>query len=53
VGFGFAGDDYVPSVDPAAWELLDLSDANLREIVDEMDHTLRDAGDFLIGNESD
>jgi putative nucleotidyltransferase with HDIG domain len=52
VGFGFAGDNYVPAVNPTAWELLDLSDAELREIIDEMDHTLQEAGDFLLGDES-
>jgi hypothetical protein len=52
VGFGFAGDNYVPQVNPAAWELLNLSDADLREIIDEADHTLHEAGDFLVGDES-
>jgi len=52
VGFGFAGDNYVPQVSPAAWELLNLSDADLRETIDEMDHTLHEAGDFLIGDGS-
>jgi putative nucleotidyltransferase with HDIG domain len=52
VGFGFAGDNYVPQVNPAAWELLNLSDADLREVIDEMDHTLHEAGDFLIGDGS-
>ncbi len=50
VGFGFAGDNYVPAVNPAAWELLGLSESDLRHIVDEMDMTLQDAGDFLIAD---
>jgi putative nucleotidyltransferase with HDIG domain len=52
VGFGFAGDNYVPAINPAAWELLELSEADLRQIIDEMDHTLQDAGDFLLGDDS-
>jgi putative nucleotidyltransferase with HDIG domain len=52
VGFGFAGDNYVPAINPAAWELLELSEADLRGIIDEMDHTLQDAGDFLLGDDS-
>ncbi|HTZ17627.1 MAG TPA: HDOD domain-containing protein [Dissulfurispiraceae bacterium] len=48
VGFGFAGDNYVPAVNPAAWELLGFSEADLRQIIDEMDLTLQEAGDFLI-----
>jgi putative nucleotidyltransferase with HDIG domain len=51
VGFGFAGDNYVPSVNPAAWELLGLSDADLRAILDEMDRTLSEADSFLISDE--
>jgi putative nucleotidyltransferase with HDIG domain len=50
VGFGFAGDNYVPAVNPAAWELLSLSEADLRHIIDEMDQTLQEAGDFLIAD---
>ncbi len=48
VGFGFAGDSYVPAVNPAAWELLGLTETDIRFIVDEMDLTLQEAGDFLI-----
>ncbi len=51
VGFGFAGDNYVPSVNPAARELLGLSDADLRAILDEMDRTLSEADSFLISDE--
>jgi len=48
VGFGFAGDNHVPAVNPAAWETLGLTAPDLRAIVDEMDLTLQEAGDFLI-----
>jgi putative nucleotidyltransferase with HDIG domain len=52
VGFGFSGDHHVPAVNPAAWELLSLSDADLREILDEMDAAFAEAETFLIGDES-
>jgi putative nucleotidyltransferase with HDIG domain len=52
VGFGFSGDNHVPAVDPAAWELLKLSDADLRDIFDEMDDAMSEAETFLIGDES-
>jgi len=46
-GFGFAGDPFVPAINPQAWELLQLSEANLRDIVRELDDSLDVAGDFL------
>jgi putative nucleotidyltransferase with HDIG domain len=52
VGFGYSGDHHVPAVNPAAWELLALSDADLREIYDEMDAAFSEAETFLIGDES-
>jgi putative nucleotidyltransferase with HDIG domain len=52
VGFGFSGDHHVPAVNPAAWELLNLSDADLRQILDEMAEALSEAEAFLIGDES-
>jgi putative nucleotidyltransferase with HDIG domain len=52
VGFGFSGDHHVPAVNPAAWELLNLSDAELREILDEMDAAFSEAESFLLGDES-
>lgn len=51
VGFGFAGDNHVPPVNQDAWQLLGLSDADLREILDEMDRTLSEADAFLISDE--
>jgi putative nucleotidyltransferase with HDIG domain len=51
VGFGFSGDIHVPAVNPAAWELLGLSDSDLREILDEMDSALSEAETFLLGDE--
>jgi putative nucleotidyltransferase with HDIG domain len=52
VGFGFSGDNHVPAVNPAAWELLNLSDADLRDIFDEMAEAFSEAEAFLIGDES-
>jgi|WetSurMetagenome_2_1015567.scaffolds.fasta_scaffold00020_76 putative nucleotidyltransferase with HDIG domain len=52
VGFGFSGDYHVPAVNPAAWELLNLSNSDLREILDEMDGAFSEAETFLIGDES-
>jgi putative nucleotidyltransferase with HDIG domain len=52
VGFGFSGDNHVPAVNPAAWELLKLSDTDLREILDEMDDAMGEAEMFLLGDEN-
>ena len=50
IGFGFGGDSLVPRINPAAWEMLDLSDSLVKEIVKEMDEKLEDAEDFLAAN---
>ncbi len=50
-GFGFAGDNHVPAVNPAAWKLLDLSDGEIREILREMDDSLMNSEDFLFLDE--
>ncbi len=52
IGFGFAGDNYVPAVNQAAWDLLGLSNEDLKEIIEEMERTLTDAEDFLIPDET-
>jgi putative nucleotidyltransferase with HDIG domain len=36
-GFGFAGDSFVPAVHPAAFELLALTEADIREILDKLE----------------
>ncbi len=46
-GFGFAGDRFVPPVQPAAWELLNLSDEEMKSILGEIDEGLVRAEDFL------
>jgi putative nucleotidyltransferase with HDIG domain len=50
IGFGFAGDNLVPQIDPKAWEALDISDSLLEDIIEEMGDKLDDAEDFLSGN---
>jgi HD-like signal output (HDOD) protein len=42
-GFGFAGDESVPAVDPVAWELIGLSKLDLRELLTEMEDLLEEA----------
>lgn len=49
-GFGFAGDNLVPQIDPKAWAVLDIDDSLLEEIIREMGEQLEDAGDFLSGD---
>ena len=39
-GIGFAGDPYVPAVNPAAFDLLQLSETELLEILNEMEDAL-------------
>ncbi len=50
IGFGFAGDNLVPQIDPKAWEALDISDPLLEAIIKEMDDKLENAEDFFSGN---
>jgi putative nucleotidyltransferase with HDIG domain len=53
IGFGYAGDDFVPQIDREAWEALDISDALLEEIIKEMDHKLDYAEEFVSGDSSE
>ena len=39
-GFGFAGDALVPAVHPAAFELLALTEADIREVLEKMESSL-------------
>jgi putative nucleotidyltransferase with HDIG domain len=39
-GFGFAGDSFVPAIEPTAFELLDLTENDIKEILKEMDDSL-------------
>jgi len=42
-GFGFAGENLVPEVNPVAWELLKLSDQDIRDILSEMEDNMETA----------
>lgn len=50
-GFGFAGDAFVPAVNPATWQELALSQDDLKEILGEMEESLAQAEDFLLSDE--
>jgi len=47
-GFGFAGDGLVPNVNETAWRLLDLSDADIREILIATEDVLSQTEDLLV-----
>jgi putative nucleotidyltransferase with HDIG domain len=42
-GFGFAGEIFVPEVNPAAFELLKLSEADIKEVLKEMEDNMESA----------
>ena len=50
-GFGFSGNTFVPPVNPAAWQALNLSETDMKEILVEMEEVLEQAEDFLISSE--
>jgi putative nucleotidyltransferase with HDIG domain len=43
IGFGFAGDNFVPKIDNRAWDILGISDPFLEEIIREIDEKLDNA----------
>ncbi len=45
-GFGFAGEDFVPEVNPVAFELLKLSDQDIRDVLREMEDNMESAEDI-------
>lgn len=47
-GFGFAGDNFVPAINSAAWQTLELSEDDLKEILSELEDSLSSAEDFLL-----
>jgi putative nucleotidyltransferase with HDIG domain len=47
-GFGFAGDAFVPAVNPEVWKTLQLSEADLRSVLSELEDSLDMVGDFLV-----
>lgn len=50
-GFGFAGDNSVPAINNAVWQMLNLSETDVRDILDEMEDSLSQAEDFLLSDE--
>jgi putative nucleotidyltransferase with HDIG domain len=50
-GFGFAGDNFVPAINSSAWQSLDLSETDVKEILKEMEDSLSQAEDFLLSDE--
>jgi putative nucleotidyltransferase with HDIG domain len=47
-GFGFAGDHYLPAINPAAWDLVDLSEESLRTVISEMEPLLLDTEELML-----
>lgn len=47
-GFGFAGDNFVPAINSAAWQTIGLPEADLKEILSELEDSLSGAEDFLL-----
>jgi putative nucleotidyltransferase with HDIG domain len=45
-GFGFAGENFVPEVNPAAFELLKLSDTDIKDVLKEMEDNMEAAEDI-------
>ncbi|AJE02878.1 HDOD domain-containing protein [Geobacter pickeringii] len=47
-GFGFSGDEYVPRIQPAAWERLGLTEEGLAAIVEEFEEKLVETRNFSL-----
>lgn len=45
-GFGFAGENFVPEVNPMAFELLRLSDKDIKDVLQEMEDNMESAEDI-------
>lgn len=50
-GFGFAGDNFVPAINESAWNILNLSEGDMRDVIKELDYSLEEAEDFLFTDE--
>lgn len=46
-GFGFAGDSYIPSVNPNAWTTLGLSDGDIKDILNGLEDSMGEAEDLF------
>jgi putative nucleotidyltransferase with HDIG domain len=47
-GFGFAGDSLVPAINPAAFDLLALTEMDIREVLDKLENCLNEAGGAIL-----
>jgi len=47
-GFGFSGDEFVPRIQPVTWERLQMTDADLAVIVEELEDKLVEAKNFSL-----
>ncbi len=47
-GFGFAGDNFVPAINNSAWQTIDLSETDIKEILEETEELLEQAEDALL-----
>jgi putative nucleotidyltransferase with HDIG domain len=47
-GFGFAGDSATPALQPSAWELLDLSEGDIKDMLREAEGLLEEVGDLSL-----
>jgi putative nucleotidyltransferase with HDIG domain len=45
-GFGFAGENFVPEVNPASYDLLKLSEADIKDVLKEMEDNMESAEDL-------
>jgi putative nucleotidyltransferase with HDIG domain len=45
-GFGFAGENFVPEINPMAFELLKLSDEDIKDVLQEMEDNMESAEDL-------
>lgn len=50
-GFGFAGDNFVPAINNTAWQMLKLTESDIKDILAEMEDSLSQAEDFLLSDE--
>lgn len=51
-GFGFSGDEYIPRIQPAAWERLELTEEGLAAIVEEFEEKLVETRNFSLEMQS-
>ncbi len=47
-GFGFAGDNIVPVINPAAWESLNLTESDMKDVLKEMEDSLEGVGGLFL-----